>query len=1295
MKKEICLKYSILALVIFVIALPSDVAAVKFYSVNNSFGISFRVANSICKDENGFIWASSKTGIIRLTDNNYRIYHLPYEASGAVVVSLAFNASKLIAYTNNGQIFSYNPVHDRFELVVNLRKIIRSDFFNTYTLLIDNKGDFWIALNTGLYKYHSGKLSFIHEISRERYSITWHTEQQLIIAKSDGLWMLDVNSLRSKCIFENRNIKPFIVSSFFQDTIQNRLWIGTYSNGLFSFDFNTASLSEILPSTFPKQPILNIEENSDSTVLIGVDGQGVWELDRNRSKVLNVFKENEDDPYSLRGNGVYDIYCEKGKRVWICTISGGVSYFDLASPLVNQIVHKVNDINSLVNNDVNSILEDHNGNIWFATNNGISRWDINSNQWKRLYFNKLTHSQVFLALGEDNQGRIWAGSYSSGIYIIDAKSGRELEHYSGNRNEFPSVSNFVFDIFKDSQGDLWIGGTDGKLPCYVSKEKKFRTYSEEPISVFAELSPGRILLGGSNGIKLLDKETGDLKSLLSGYEIQDILVLGDVIWVCTSGQGLLEYNYRNRTLRKYTSKNGLPSDFINSIVFDAGSLWVGTENGLCRFDPVDKTVSTFSSIVPLSGLSYNKCALIKLKNGQLAGGTNNGVIFFNPSNMNDASSQGNIFFQNLTISGRSVTEIPSFALNTPVDNLQTVKLNHSQNTISLELLSIGTGSKFSWILEGFDHDWSAPSENSVITYTNLPSGKFTLKIRLFDDSLSDVLAERCLAVKLTPPFYKTGWFWILIITATAGIILLYLLYYINKLKQKHTEEKVRFFTNTAHDIRTSLTLIKAPVEELIKEKELSVQGKNYLNLAIAHARQLSSFVTNLMDFQKADIGKERLSLSVNNIVKFISERIILFSSYAESKKIELIFNSDCESYMTAFDDQKMGKILDNLISNAIKYSSNNCNIHIELKCGKKNWSLLVKDNGIGISKKDQRQLFKEFFRGNNAINSKIVGSGMGLLLVKKYVTMHAGKISCESEENKGSAFQIIIPYKSIPNNSILTDIQSATSEIKETSGQSESEEVVVTSGAMKILVVEDNESLLNFMKSSLSNYFKVYTASDGKNAWNFIMKNSPDLIVSDIMLPEIDGFELCRLTKSTFETSHIPVILLTALSEKTDQLKGLGLGADDYLTKPFDMVILIQRIRSIIQNRELVREKAIKLVNSNFDEILYTNEANDKFVKKILEVVRNNISNSSFDKDEFASAMNVSSSLLYKKIKSLTGLSPTDLIKNLRLNHAMEMLQTGRYSVTEVSESCGFTSLTYFGVTFKKHFGKSPSEILQ
>ncbi len=1285
------------AILLLCLAFSLNVPAVKFYSVNSLFGISSRVTNSICEDNNGFIWASSKTGILRLTDTDYRIYQLPYETAGAIVVKLIYEHSRLIAYTNNGQIFIYNSVYDRFDLLIGLNKMKNSENFDVYNLLIDRSGDYWIALNNGLYKYHSGKLTLIDEALQERYSIAWLNDQYLIITKPTGIWSLDIQTMESKCLYENKSISSFLVSSLYLDKIQNKLWIGTLSNGLFCFNFGSATLNHILQSSFPRQPILAIEENSESTILVGIDGQGVWELNKQDYKVLNVYKENADDPYSLRGNGVYDIFYDHHERVWICTISGGVSFYELASPLVNQIVHRTNDANSLVNNDVNGIVEDHDGKIWFATNNGISCWDVASNKWKNFYFNKLEQAQVFLTLCEDDKGRIWAGSYSSGIYVLDEKTGRELAHYSKDQKDLLSVSNFVFDIFKDSQGDLWIGGVNGKFECYQSKEDKFRIYTEEPISSFAELMPNQILLGCSYGIKLLNKQTGEIKNFLTGYEVQNMLVLGDIVWVSTSGEGLLEYNFKNGELKKYTTQEGLPSNFINSIIYADNSLWVGTESGLCRFNPRDKTAFTFSSIYPLSGISYNKSALFGLKNGQLAWGTNSGAIIFAPQSIREVSSKGKIFFQDLTISGRSIREIPSFKLKTPVDSLQTINLKYSQNTISLELISIGmqSGSKYSWKLEGFDKDWTSPSGNRIITYTNIPSGEFTLKIKLYDSSISNVIAERSIAIKLIPPFWRTGWFWMLIIIVISSVIFLYFLYYINRLKQEHTEEKVRFFTNTAHDIRTSLTLIKAPVEELRNEKNLSESGKYYLNLAIDQARQLTSVVTQLMDFQKVDIGKEHLMLSMTDIVKLVSTRKVLLASYAKSRNIGLEFITDRESYITAVDEPKTEKIIDNLISNAIKYSPENSQIQIDLKCDNKKWVLQVNDNGIGISRRAQRQLFKEFYRGDNAINSKVVGSGIGLLLVKNYVVLHGGNISCSSQENVGSVFQVVIPFKSISREShtaiVNSDLPATSSSVTDISPSMDPG--YPGSKEMKVLIVEDNDELLNFMKSILSADFKVYTAVDGVKAWEFISKHVPDLVVSDIMMPNRNGFELCRIMKSTYETSHIPIILLTALSEKTDQLHGLGLGADDYLTKPFNMNLLIQRIKSIIRNREAVREKAMKLIKVESTGNILSNDLNDKFIKKMLEVAKANISKVEFGKDEFASAMNVSSSLLYKKIKSLTDQSPTDFIKTVRLNHAVELLQSRKYTVTEVSELCGFASVGYFSTVFRKHFGKSPSEI--
>jgi signal transduction histidine kinase/DNA-binding response OmpR family regulator/ligand-binding sensor domain-containing protein len=1290
-----------LTIVILILFFPAYIAGavpLKFHSINSLYGISVRATNSVCKDGNGFIWASSKTGILRLTDDDYRIYQLPYETSGAIIVRLIYENSKLIAYSNNGQIFCYDPVFDRFDLILNLSKYIENRHFDVFNLLIDPTGGFWIALNIGLYRYKSGEWTLISENQGERYSITWFDEYNILCSGNNGIWLYNTGKGEKEYIYEIKPAGSLSISSVFLDKTRNRFWMGTMGDGLFCYDFESGSLSQVLGSRIPKQPILAIEENSDTTLLIGIDGQGIWELDKKGEHLLNVYKENAEDPHSLKGNGVYDIFYDRGKRIWICTISGGVSFYELSSPIVNQVVHHANNPNSLVNSDVNCIIEDREGKLWFATNNGISCWDIETGQWKSFYNNKLEQAQVFLTLCEDDQGRIWAGSYSSGFYVLDGNTGRQLAHYCRSDYNLPNVSNYIFAIRKDSDGDLWIGGVNGNFICYLAQENSFKIYFDEPVSSFYELEPGKMLVGFSYGLSLLHKKTGEMESLLTEIVVQEILVVDETVWICTSGEGLIEYNYNSGAITKYNTLSGLPSNFINSIIYADGYLWLGTENGLCRFNPADKTTLTFQSIFPLSGISYNKGAVHKLKSGQLAWGTNSGAIIFSTGSLSDITSDGRIFFQDIMISGRSVREITSFGLNKPVDSLQSLNLKYFQNTISIELLSIGVspGAKFSWQLEGFDKEWSAPTGNHFITYTNLPSGRYNLKVKLWDNSMSQVLSERTIAIRLIPPFWRKSWFWGILLVVLAGIVTMYILLYINRLKQKHNEEKIRFFTNTAHDIRTSLTLIKAPVEELSKETSLSPSGSYFLKLAIEQTRQLTSVVTQLMDFQKVDIGKEQMAQSDVDLVKLLKNRILMFKSVADSKNIKFGENFNCDSYHTCADGSKIEKVFDNLISNAVKYSNPYSHIQFDLNCQKNKWIFQVKDQGIGISKKAQRNLFKEFHRGDNAINSKIVGSGIGLLLVKKYITMHGGTISCESQENVGSVFRIVVPAKSLPQcdepiNQTDTDIKNTPSGLgillKETKkGTPQTKE-------MKILIVEDNDDLQSFMKGSLEKRFKVLTAGDGNAGWKQIVKHMPDLVVSDIMMPGIDGFELCRLIKSTYETSHIPIILLTALTEKSNQLHGLGLGADDYLTKPFDMNMLEQKIKSVIHNREIVKGKALKLISNTKSEPLLQNEHNDKFVKRMLDVVNSNIPNSKFDKEEFALKMNVSSSLLYKKMKALTNLSPSEFVKTIRLNRALELLQSRKYSVTEVSELCGFASVGYFSTVFKKHFQKSPTEV--
>lgn len=1288
--------YTVLFFCLFVV---SNTFAVKFYSINSVLGISTRITNSICKDDDGFIWVTSKTGVLRLSDNDYRIYQLPYESTGVISAKLVYKKSKLYAYTNNGQIFQYNNISNKFELKLNVLKLLNDSHLDVYSMTVDDSGSIWIAVNSGLYRYQNSKLMLINEVSKKRSFISWLDESNLIVVSTESVEQLNITTLKAKILCRIENQNPFIVSSLLADKSKDKIWIGTLSNGLFCYNFKTGTFAPVMNSKIPKQPILALAKISESSIMLGIDGQGIWELNENGSEVLNVFKESADDPYSLHGNGVYDIFCDSGKRVWIATISGGVSFYTLASPSVSQVTHHINNSNSLVNNDVNGLIEDRKGRIWFATNNGISCWNIKTDQWKSYYNNKLEQAQVFLTICEDDKGRIWAGSYSSGVYVLDEDTGKEIAHYSRETSNL-LMSNFIFDIFKDSQGDLWMGGVNGNFVCFKTAENRFKLYPDEAIGSFAELSRDQIVLGLVYGVSILNKQSGSIENIISGFIVSDLTVRGDEIWICTNGNGLIVYNYKNGNSQTYTTQNGLPSNFLNSITFSDGFFWLGTENGLCRFDPKEKTALSFASNLSLSGASYNQNSVYKLKNGQLAFGTNNGAVFFLPNSITETISSGRIFIQDVTISGRSVRDNASVDLKTPVDSLKTIRLKYFQNTISFELLplEVSSGTKLSWKMDGFDKEWSVPTSNKTITYTNVPSGKYDLYIRLLDSSSGRVLSERTLSIHLIPPFWRTTWFVALIFVIILGMGFLYLLYYINALKQKQTEEKVRFFTKIAHDIRTSLTLIKAPVEELNKESDLTENGRYYLNLAIEQARRLSTVVTQLMDFQKVDIGKEHLSLSMVDLVKLISGRVAILESFAKSQKITLIFSSNQESYNTAIDELKIEKIADNLISNAIKYSAGECQVFIDLQCDDKKWVLTVKDQGIGIKKKSQRKLFREFYRGDNAVNSKIIGSGIGLLLVKNYVAMHNGVISCSSQVKVGSTFRVEIPRRMIAkeakqvkfpekDNSFHFIAEKLQNEQIHTSGQAEK--------GLKVLLVEDNDDLLSFMQTALGDDFKVFTAPDGVKAWDFILKQLPDLVVSDIMMPKMDGYELCQLVKSTFETSHIPVVLLTALSEKTDQMHGLGLGADDYLIKPFDVAILSQKIKAIIHNREIVRGKALKLINRDSTDQILENELNDKFVKKMLEIVNANISNTEFGKDDFASAMNVSPSLLYKKTKALTDQSPTDFIKTVRLKNSLELLQSRKYTVTEVSEMCGFASIGYFSTVFKKHYGKSPTEVLE
>lgn len=1269
---------------------------VKVYNVSETHGLNLREATSVCSDNDGFIWASSKTGIVRLKYNGYDIYKLPLESPNVVWSKLVFDKGRLYAYTNNGQVFKYNTIMNRFDLLVNIPKVIKRDFYGITNVLVGKDNSLWIATLVGLFKY-DGSLSEIYPEAASVLNITYKNNEELIFVTPRILGVLNTRSGRVSISHHFPASFQVEATKLFFDQSSDKLWIGTFSGGLYFYNFLNKSFYATRVPSFPRQPVLAITPNTDSTCLVGIDGGGVWELSKNGDRVLSVLKEDIDNSNSLQGNGVYDIYKDGENRVWICTFTGGLSYYDAQNQGIHQVRHQVGNRNSLVNNSINRILEDKNGKLWFATNNGLSSWEPKTNRWKNyLQNNEMGRAVAFLSLCEDNNGRIWAGTYSSGVYVIDAVSGKELHHYFKRSNSDNPANNFVFDIFKDNEGDIWVGGL-GNIFCYSEREQQFRTYSYEAMYAFAQMNANEMLLATTNALVILNKKTGVTKKYLEGHLFQDIVVKGDEIYLMTTGDGLLSYNVKSKKTERVTVANGLPSDYINSAWLLGGSIWLGTENGICKFNPENKSVTTLSNVPLLSNIAFNRKAVTVLKDGNIVFGSNKGAFIFSPDSIFPVKSKARIFVNDIVVSGNSIRNFKDSFLKVPIQDIRDIRLNFDQNNFTANLIPLGSaisGAKFSWKLEGFDKDWSQPSGNDLLTYTNLPPGNFELKLRLYNGSLSEIIAEHSIIFIITPPFWKTWWFSLLVLLCILAGIYFSLRTYINRLKHQHAEDKLRFFTNTAHDIRNSLTLVKGPIEELGRESKLSSNGVEYLSMAKEQVAKLSMVASQLLDFQKVDIGKEVLALKMTDIVKLIAQRVYMFQSLAEAKHNTIIFRKSTEEYCTAVDERMMEKVIDNLLSNSIKYSKNDTCIEIVFNATPEQWNLSVSDKGIGINKAAQKKLFKEFYRSENAVNSKIVGSGIGLLLAKSYVDMHDGQISFVSEEGAGSTFTIKIPFRivdTVYNGAAEEYSQEKVKDKKAVrepqAGKADEEKV------LRVLVVEDNEQLRRFIKMSLKNEFEIMEAENGEEAWSIIKKQLPDLVISDIMMENMNGHELCKIMKSTYETSHIPIILLTALSEKEDQLYGLGLGADDYLSKPFDISLLIQRIKTIIKNRKIVRDKALRMIDRRGESKILENEHNDLFVKNALEIVYNNLDNPDFGKDHFAKAMLVSPSLLYKKIKALTDQSPSEFIKAVRLNHALELLKEGKYTVLEISEKCGFSTVAYFSSSFKKSFGVSPSDI--
>ena len=1264
-------------------------------------GLNGRQAFNFVQDKDGFIWISTKYGVDRFDGKNVKNY--TFDILNRVknplreVHILCDKDSALWAYTDNGMINYYDTRNDRFVNYVNLKSYLK-------TVFIDDQNIIWIGVNNALGKISNGKITILKhrklDFKMVRKILPYKDNKLIVVTTNSVLLYNTKNNTISEFNTEiAKSVLSFQIETAYYDARNLQLWLGTSNSGIVLFDLRTKKLISNIVESLASSPVFSIYPVDNEHIFVGTDGMGAVLLNKKLLKVEKFYAQQENNLYGLIGNEIYDIFKDKEGRLWMSTYSDGVNIIESKKEGFSVLRHERNNPNSLITKVVRCIMIDASQNVWFGSNNGITIWNKNNNTWKRILLSKNV-----MTIFEDSKQNIWVGTYASGVFLLDKNGSLKKHFYKKNDQTNTIGTNFVYKIFEDVNNNIWLGGIKGPLSKYDSKLNSFKQIQLYQINNIIQHNNNELLIATTNGIHRLwlnddTHKTWAYADSLKSLCVHDMLLDSDsMLWITSYGGGLSLCNLNNGKIQHFTQKNGLSSDIMYSILEDdKNNLWITGENGLSKMNLQTKSIVNFTTGDGISDMSFRPLSRAKAASGELFFGSYNGVTYFKPQDIEPTVSMSKLVFTDFSLFNRIMQpNDKNSPLTDKINNLKEIHLSYRDHSFSLNFGTINFAPnakrRYLWKLEGLDKDWVGSSTETVVNYTNLTPQTYIFKIKSIGDN-NAVLDERALKVVIHPPFWNT-----LPAKIIAFILLVMFAYwaykYLSNLYEKRrTTEKIKFFINTTHDLRTPLTLISSPIYELKEKLVLDEWNKYLLDLVTSNLEKMNKMVSQLLDFQKSYESEEHLMVTKNNLNAMLTEKKMFWEPVAQRKNITLQLHLPENPLFEWYDRQKMDKITDNLISNAIKYSRNDGTVEIGLSFTSSHWQINVSDNGIGIPESAARKLFKRFYRAENAINSQETGSGLGLLLIKNYVSLHKGQTGVTSSENKGSDFLIRLKRgnKHYRQSELIDETEFAKSQFEASNIEIEKLDKIKT----KLLIVEDNPDLREYINMSLSHYFTTYTAENGKDAWEKIPTINPDIVLSDYNMPEMNGFELCEKIKKTYETSHIPVILLTVMSDIKNMEEGYKLGADDYIPKPFDVKYLKLKIDNIISNRKILRNKFLE-INKPI-EIAETaeNEHNVAFLSKALQIVEDHMIDTDFSITDFSREMGMSKSLLYTKFHAITGYSPNDFVKIIRMKKAVSLFKEGSFNINEVAVMTGFDEASYFTTCFKKIYGKSPKQFIK
>ncbi len=1140
-----------------------------------------------------------------------------------------------------------------------------------------------------------------------------------IASKMGNLLLYNLSDIETNP--EPLSLGKVIVSTVSENLSHTAIWVGTESGSIFKVTANgNKFVAKSMNSYFPAFSangikILTITETNQDLIWVGTDGDGVYKF-LTRPKMFYSISAGKPESNQLSHSIIRSVFEDESGSLYVGTRGGGLNIIEKNK---NQ-TRIINTQNGLSNNAVLSINQDHQGNTWVGLDaEGIDMLEAKTNRifhFPRDFENKnnLSFSSVY-SICVDAFNDIWLGTSGYGVIhlkVIKAQNGKykliehdQIQHSSDPKN-ISIKSNIVYSIVEEKPNILWIGTRGGGIYRYNALTKKIEK------QVLADPK-------GKNSLC-----NNDVLSMYIDRQEQ--------LWVGTSG-GLNRLSLESRPYRvnHYTLHDGLPNNTIHGILEDTRSnIWISTNHGLVMFDRKKNSFKNFDVNDGLQNNEFADGATFKSKiSEKLFFGGVDGLDIVYPSKLNVLN-----YFPRLTVKNflvHNITVEPGDAsgiLSNNIDFTEDIELKYDQNFISFSFTTLDYWNKqkseYSYFLENFDKDWNNIGQQQSVTLTNIPPGEYKLNINYTNENGKWNSIPRTFNIVVTPPFWKTSWayfvYFILAIGLQTGIVL-YTRWRsktkkamaIERFKAQQLKElndyKLQFFTNIAHEFRTPLTLILGPVTSLLNKISDS-DAKNQLKTIYSNSLRLQKLIEELIQFRKIETGKDTLEISAFDLVPFMYQIVESFQEYALERDIHLEFHTNSEILKALMDAKKIEKILINLISNAIKYSSNGGKVIVSLKEEQHRAVFVIRDEGIGIAEENKNKIFESFFQNSSPLidtNGLAKSTGIGLSLSKSLVLIHRGAIQVESKLGKGSTFTVVIPitkefYPEIKEEQV--SIQQGVNLSEKISLEFESDHYVLSQAEKSkssithkphysLLVVDDNAQITSLLENILSDKYFIHKANNGKKALAILEEERVDLVISDILMPDMDGLTLCKKIKENIQTSHIPVILLTAKVEIENRIEGLQVGADSYIPKPFHPEHLFIRIEKLIERMELVRKKF-----QNFADVELTHlspgisERDDIFFSKITQCIQNHLSEPEFNADDIGEEVGMSKASLYRKVKTITGLTPHGLIKQYRLKKAAELLKNSSLSVSEVIYETGFNSRSYFYKSFNEMFHCHPKD---